>query len=305
VSATRERPLTGCNSVTRGRATPRRVKTPLVFLIHQSLGAWGPILAAPWVLLFLSELAWHLGWRTYFSQAQWVLYGTPFYPAHVCLALVLGWLLGGALRHRSMLWVWVLPLMELSSAVVGGPRVMAAPMEWSVYPPVDHLTTARWAQMGLTGRLTHLFGWGTGIQPFNQVVLTLPFYSASAYSLGALLARRAVPMSAFFESMRRLRIKRLILLVAAPWFCVKVALISQPTAARYPAMRTWTGLLFVLEPFLVISIFVTLAFAVAVSLLGRRFFLSRFFLCTNEPGGAAEGADSRHTSARGPESKTR
>lgn len=259
-----------------------------MFLIHQSLAAWGPILAAPWVLLFLSELAWHLGWKTYFSQGQWVLYGTPFYPAHICLALLVGWVLSGALRHRCMLWVWVLPFLALSSAILGFPPIMAPPMEWAVYPPVDRLTIAQCAQLDLTGRLTHLMGWGVGIQPFDQVAVTLPFYSASAYSLGALLARTVVPMLTFFESMRNLRIKRLILFVAVPWFCIKVALIWQPTAARYPSMRTWPGLLFILEPFLVISIFITLVFAVAVSLVGRRFSVARFFLSMVDSHGIAD-----------------
>jgi hypothetical protein len=266
----------------------RVARVPVVFVIHQSLAAWGPILAAPWVLLFLSGLAWHLGWKTYFSQGQRVLYGTPFYPAHICLALLVGWVLSGALGQRCMLWVWVLPFLALSSAILGFPHIMAPPMEWSVYPPVHHLTIAQCAQLDLKGRLTHLFGWGAGIQPFNQVAVTLPFYSASAYSLGALLARRVASAPTFFETMRRLRVKRLVLCVAVPWFCVKVALIWQPTTARYPAMRTWPGLLFILEPFLVISIFITLVFALAVSLVGRRFFVGRFFLSLTDSHGIAD-----------------
>jgi hypothetical protein len=184
-----------------------------------------------------------------------------------------------------MLWVWILPLAALSCVIIGAPHAMAPPMEWSVYPPVEHLTLAQCARLDLPDRLRQLFGWGTGIQPFNQVAITLPFYSASAYSLGALLARRTAPMLPFFESMRNLRMKRLLLFVAMPWFCIKVALIWRPATAQYPEIHTWRGLLFILEPFLVISVLITLVFAVAVSLVGRRFFLARFFLSAGEPSG--------------------
>jgi hypothetical protein len=251
---------------------------PLVFLMHQSLSAWGPMLAAPCLFLFLSELAWHFGWKTYFSQAEWVLYGTPYFPSQLGLALIVGWVLSGAFQHRSMLWVWILPFLALCSAIIGFPWTIDAPIEWSVYPPIDHLTMAQCAQLDFSRRLAHLFGWGMGIQPFNQVAVTLPFYSATAYSLGALLARKVVRMPTFFETMRGLLIRRLILFVAVPWFCIRVALTWQQAAARYPAMRTWPGLLFILEPFLVISILVTFAFAIAVSLVGRRFIVTRFFL---------------------------
>src|SRR5437016_12160157 len=77
------------------RALP---KMPITFLIHQTLAAWGAIVAAPMVLVFFGEVAWHLGWKTYVSQAQELLYGTPYFPAQTSLALVVGWVLGGTLQ---------------------------------------------------------------------------------------------------------------------------------------------------------------------------------------------------------------
>lgn len=251
---------------------------PLVFLIHQSLGAWGPMLAAPDVLLLVAQVVWHFGWKFDFSQGQWMLYGTPYFPTHVGLGLFVGWILGGTLRHRHMLWVWILPLLAVLSVIIGFPVTMPTPIEFTTYPPMYHLTIAQYAHLPFSTRLAYLFGWGTGIQPFIQVAVTLPFYSAVAYSLGALLARNLARAPAFFETMRELRIKRLILLVGVPWFCIKLALNWQPIAARYPEMHTWRGLFYILEGLWVESVFITFVFAITVALVGRRFFLSRFFL---------------------------
>jgi hypothetical protein len=253
-------------------------KFPLVFLIHQSLGAWGPMLAAFEVLLFVAQMVWNFGGKFDFSQAQWMLYGTPFYPVHVGLGLFVGWILGGTLRHPQMLWVWIIPLLAVLSMIVGYPLTIRAPIEFATYPPMYHLTFAQFAHLPLSNRVAYLFGWGTGIQPFIQVTVTLPFYSAIAYSLGALLARKAVRMPAFFETVRSLRIMRLILFVGVPWFCLKLALNWQQIAARYPAIHTWRGLFYILEGLWVMSVFITFVFAIAVSLVGRRFFLSRLFL---------------------------
>jgi hypothetical protein len=247
----------------------RRISALAVFLVHQSLAAWGVIQATPWVLVFLGELEWHFGWKTYMSQAQWLLYGTPWYPTQVGLALFLGWVLGGTLQHRSMLWVWILPLVALSSAFMG-------------FPLTGHLAVARYMTLNFSSRWSYFFGWGNGIQPLDQVLATLPFYSASAYSLGALLARSAMRAPVFFATMKSLRIKRLILLVAVPWFCLKLLLNWPQGAAQNPVLRTWLGLRYLLEGLFVVTAFVTLIVAIAVALVGRQFFLTRFFLKPGE-----------------------
>jgi hypothetical protein len=265
-------------------------KAPLLFLTCQSLAAWGPIGAAPWALFFLAKIVWHLGVQIEFSQAVQILYGTPYFPVQIGLALVTGWVLGGVFRQRYMLWLWVIPLLALSSVAVGFPLTIPAPMEWAVYPPINHLTIAQCARLDFLDRMKHLFGWGVGIQPFNQVAVTLPFYSAAAYSLGALMAHTVADVPRLFETMRNLRVKRLILCVTVPWFCIKVALNWQPMAVRYPAMRTWSGLLFVLEPVLVISILMTSIFAIAVSLAGARFAMTRFFLDSSNRGPGADAS---------------
>src|SRR3954454_23894141 len=78
-----------------------------------------------------------------------------------------------------MLWVWVLPLAVLCFALI------AFNPEWTS-------VLARPSTVG--SRLSHYFGWGC--QPrahcLDQLVITMPFYSSVAYSLGALLARNAL-----------------------------------------------------------------------------------------------------------------
>src|SRR5579872_7564541 len=102
------------------------LRVPVAFLIHQFLATWGLFMAVPMVLMFLVELGLHLGVKVYMTQIDWILYGTPFFPLHVVMALIVGWVLGGTLEERSMLWVWVLPFLSLCTSRVGFPLIARA-----------------------------------------------------------------------------------------------------------------------------------------------------------------------------------
>jgi hypothetical protein len=106
---------------------------------------------------------------------HWILTETPFFPAQITLGLYSGWWLGRRFQHRSMVWVWVIPGLILCYALVAGPNL--SPQPTSVL-------------MHSGGTLSHYFGWGC--QPkdrcLDQLVITMPFYAATAYSLGAWLA---------------------------------------------------------------------------------------------------------------------
>jgi len=216
------------------------------------------------------------------SQARWELYGTPYFPAQVGLALSVGWILGGTLQHRSVVWVWIFPFLALFSAFFGFPLAEGPSSAFILYPQYDHLSIAQSASLDFSHRLGHFFGRGNGIQPFDQVIATLPFYSAAAYSMGGLLARSVVAMPKFFETMRHLRKKRLIFFVCIPWFCLKLISNWQQATSQNPVLRTWVGLRFYLQGLLIASVFVTFVLAIAVSLVGRRVFLTRFFLNPGE-----------------------
>jgi len=94
-----------------------------------------------------------------------------------------------------MVWVWVLPLAILCYSLVTA-RVL--------------IPTSVLARPGvIQSRLSHYFGWGC--QPvahcLEQLLITMPFYSSLAYSMGAFLARKmaqsvhAVSRKLFFAVM--------------------------------------------------------------------------------------------------------
>lgn len=152
-----------------------RAKRVLVFLIHQFVGTWGIAFFAYFLGSSIFELPSVFG-RTYSMRSlHWILTETPYFPVQISLGLYFGWLLGRRFKHRSMLWVWVIPALILCYAVVAVPTL--TPQATSVL-----------VQTG--GPLSHYFGWGC--QPkdrcLDQLLITMPFYVATAYSIGAWLA---------------------------------------------------------------------------------------------------------------------
>jgi hypothetical protein len=240
------------------------LRFPAAFLIHQFLSTWGLFIAVPWVLIFFLELGLHFGLRVYMAQIEWVLYGTPLLPLHVVLALMTGWVLGGTLRERSMLWVWVLPFVSLCTSHMG-------------FPLLGRGDSADYTFLAYSGKL--VYAWGRfGLHSLGEIIRLCLLYTAVAYSLGALLAFRAVRAPTFFENVRQLRKMRLILLVGLPWFCLRFLLSWQSVRARYPVVRSSTGLHYYLQGLFIMSVFVAFVFAIAVAVVGRRFAVTRFFL---------------------------
>jgi len=250
-----------------------------ILLVHQSVALWGPTYLAPAMVILLSEVGWHFGIRTNLPQGQWILYGSPFFPAQVGLALLVGWIVGGTLPHRAMPWVWAIPLVALCLAFVGT-QLLPAPSPTSVmFPPIEEVSITWVLQLPFASRLSRFFCRpGAGLEPYIQVIATLPVYSAAAYSLGAWLARNVVQVPAFFDAMRNLRMGRLLLFVALPWLCLKLALNWQWASAQYPVLGTWPVLRALLVMLTMGAVLVASVFALAVALVGRRFSLTRFFL---------------------------
>ena len=126
------------------------------------------------------------GWKPSKNFVHWILTENPFYPVQIVAALYFGWLLGRRLQHRSMLWIWLLPLAILAYAFATTPVLRP----WaSVFERPD--TVRAPTQFGL--RLSYYFGRGCQARArcLNQLLITMPFYASVAYSLGALLARNA------------------------------------------------------------------------------------------------------------------
>lgn len=160
--------------------TKPRTKSALTFGLHQLIGVYGIPNTAPLVLGLFFNLLFLLGRgyprRTFYS----IVSERPYFPVQIIFALILGWLLGRALRHRSMLWVWALPLAILCYSLVTA-RVL--------------IPTSVFANPGVfQSRFSHYFGWGCrpADRCLDQLLITMPFYSSLAYSMGAALARKTL-----------------------------------------------------------------------------------------------------------------
>jgi hypothetical protein len=160
----------------------RRGKSLLVFVFHQFVGTWGVAFLAAFGLSSLFDVLPDFGgWKPSMRFVHWVLTENPFYPMQIVAGLYFGWLLGRRFQHRSMVWIWLLPLAILDYAFVATPVVSP----WaSILVRPDTLQS----------RLSFYFGWGC--QPrarcIDQLLITMPFYASVSYSLGALLARNAL-----------------------------------------------------------------------------------------------------------------
>ena len=159
-----------------------RGKSLLVFVLHQFVGTWGVAFLAGFGLSSLFDVLPAFGrWKPSMRFVHWVLTENPFYPIQIVAGLYFGWLLGRRFQHRSMLWIWILPLAILAYAFVATPVV--SPWASILIRPDT-----------LQSRLSFYFGWGC--QPrarcIDQLLITMPLYASVSYSLGALLARNAL-----------------------------------------------------------------------------------------------------------------
>jgi hypothetical protein len=161
--------------------TKSLAKSALTFGLHQFIGMYGIPFTAPLVFSlgfkFLLLFGHSYSRREFYSKIE-----TPYFPVQVAFALVLGWLLGRSLRHKSLLWVWVLPLAILCYSFITVPI--------SVLEQTSILAQ-------LQARLSHFLGVGCrpALHCLDQVTVTLPFYSSLAYSTGAFLARKTTQPS--------------------------------------------------------------------------------------------------------------
>jgi uncharacterized membrane protein YgdD (TMEM256/DUF423 family) len=157
----------------------QRVKTVFGFAVDQVVAIWGVTLSAPFLLSSLFNLIFLLGWSYPVRHYYPILTGNPFFPVQISIALILGYLLSDCLGRRSMLWVWVLPFLVLSYAVIS-------------VPTISPQLASTLLQAGVVqSRLSHYFGWGCRTQDrcLDQILVTMPFYTSAAFSIGALVAR--------------------------------------------------------------------------------------------------------------------
>ncbi len=157
--------------------TKSLTKSVLNFGLHQFIGMYGVPFTAPIVFSLGFKLLFLFGHnyprKTFYS----IVSESPYFPIQIVFAVILGWLLGRVLRDRSMVWIWVLPLAVLCYSVAT-----------RLLNPTSVLTGVGQSWF------SHYFGWGCrpADHCLNQLVITMPFYSSLAYSLGAALARKTL-----------------------------------------------------------------------------------------------------------------
>lgn len=159
-----------------------RVKSFLVYVFHQFVGTWGIAFLAAFGLFASFDMLPNIAnWKPSSRSVHWVLTENPFYPVQIVVGLCFGWMLGRRFNHRSMLWIWILPLAILIYAFAATP----------IFSPRASILTL---PTTVQSRLSYYFGWGC--QPrdrcLDQLLITMPFYTSVAYSLGALLARNTI-----------------------------------------------------------------------------------------------------------------
>jgi hypothetical protein len=165
-----------------GRTFPERASSRLrvviYFITHQTIGAAG---IGALVALFASSLLRMLRLMPseYLEHVwYWVFAYRPYFPVQIITGLAFGWILARRLGHREMIWVWIIPLLILCCAIIGISTLtpeITSPLLWS-------RVNQSW--------FTHYLGEGCRIRDhcFDQVLVTQPFYTAAAYSIGARLA---------------------------------------------------------------------------------------------------------------------
>ena len=153
------------------------VKVAGTFLAHQLFSIWGVNIAARIGLTYVTEILQFAGRNFSSSDINRIYSGYPYYPVQIGSALVIGWLISRRFGHRSMLWVWVLPLAALCRAVIAESAITS--IGKSVLIPSQYPL------------MSHFFGSGcrTADHCLDQLIYTVPFYITTFYSIGALLAR--------------------------------------------------------------------------------------------------------------------
>jgi hypothetical protein len=163
-----------------GHPPKSRVKSVLIFAMHQLIAHWGIAFFSAFALFSVFDWLGDFGWHLSLHPVHWILTQNPYYPVQIAVGLYLGWVLGRRFQHRSMLWVWILPLAILCYAFFATPILIP---EW---------TSVLARPRTPVSRLSYYFGWGCQptIHCLDQLMITMPFYSSVAYSLGARLARK-------------------------------------------------------------------------------------------------------------------
>jgi len=144
----------------------------LYFVGHVALSTLGVGFVAA-VLTYSVVLPLHLFFPSLTTRTvHWILTETPYFPVQIVVGLLWGFQLGRRYQHRVMLWTWVVPALAISSSI------LFVPLPSVVVSGVELTKTEHFFGSGCLPQ-NHCFEWA----------LTVLLYAASAYSIGAFVAR--------------------------------------------------------------------------------------------------------------------
>ncbi len=115
----------------------------------------------------------------YAHQMRYVLTEMHWFPVQPLVAILVGYGITRGTKSDLGRWAWIIPAATLIVVFPSLPFV--SPLERALPP------------LSFSQRLSDLFGPRCSVfrRCFDQVVLTMPFYSSIGYSIGALLASPA------------------------------------------------------------------------------------------------------------------
>jgi hypothetical protein len=250
-----------------------KLRAVLVFLVHQvtAVGIVFPTaITAVGIATALSAMFGVEIHRAFVDS----LSRPPYFPAETVWAFFLGWSLCGFLRHRTMLWVWVLPATVLGY----------------FYLRFPHCPTNFFPAACMESRSAYDLYFGHPCTPGDpclyQLWFTFPFFASAAYSLGAWLAHRRNGLSKYAHAMKHINLCRANIAGGA-FVCFAVVVAWPHIPHSFPFPFWYTGLLFLLQFALDLAV-VTYVLMVAVGLAGKRFAVTRWFLDDPAPTVAPE-----------------
>jgi len=159
-----------------------RFKSVLIFLVHQLISTAGVLVFASFLGTLVFEILGQVGLPIQMRFVHWILTETPYFPVQIGLGFLWGCLIGFRFKDKSMVWVWIVPALVLIYVVAA----------------VRTITPDLTSVLGQSANpFSHYFG--RGCQPKNrcldQILVTMPFYSAVAYSIGGWLGRKTARRS--------------------------------------------------------------------------------------------------------------
>jgi hypothetical protein len=114
-----------------------------------------------------------------------------------------------------MFWVWILPFAALS-------------MAFMLYPTYQPFVIGQFRYLSTASAFSHFFGRGCEVRKlcFDQLYLTMPFYTASAYSLASWFANKMAGRGGFEQPVRVINLWRTFLVSSIVFLCLTLDSVS-------------------------------------------------------------------------------